>query len=156
MSEATKGVTDSKGFQPLDASNVKNETSTNIPDSGGTDRLGFRFIPPLINYLQDNFLFTAILLSIVGYIVIASFGGMETLGQYFRYILFLCLAFVVYGIAKLHRIALSLLILAVVVLASIVTFQNRDLITYIFPPAPIAESPSTSVNSVGTSSEMNP
>ncbi|GMX57864.1 MAG: hypothetical protein YFSK_1940 [Candidatus Yanofskyibacterium parasiticum] len=59
-----------------------------IDDVGG-DAHGLRYIPTLIKSLEDHFSFSVLLLSVIGYIVIAAFGQMNSLWKFFGYLFFL-------------------------------------------------------------------
>lgn len=90
--------------------NVKGEKTRTDNDSdvsrGEEDRYGFRHIPKLFETLENRFPFTAIVVGIIGYIVIASFGHMENFGSYLRYVIFLGSMFVLYKFLHLGKIEL--------------------------------------------------
>lgn len=65
-----------------------------------------KHVPKLFETLEDRFPFTAVLVGIIGYIVIASFGHLEDFGSYLRYSVFLVVAFVLYKILYLQKIEL--------------------------------------------------
>jgi len=56
--------------------------------------------PAFLVKLEENLAFTATLLSIVGYVVIAAFGQMDSLKKYFQYLLFLLFTFCIYKALK--------------------------------------------------------
>jgi hypothetical protein len=90
----TKGVdTNSQGFISVD-SNSKTETKSS--EFLGGDNHGLRYIPTLIKSLEDHFSFTALLVSVVGYILISTFGKMDSVEKYFGYIIFLIFSFFLY------------------------------------------------------------
>jgi len=90
---STKGVDIESGGFISTESNKKGETPSEFP---GGDVHGFRYVPTLIKSLEDHFPFTALIVSIGGYIVISSFGGMSSIGEYLGYISFLFISFIFY------------------------------------------------------------
>jgi hypothetical protein len=54
----------------------------------------------LLAYLESNFAFTVVLISVIGYIIIASFGEIDNLKKYLGYVIFLMMAFTVYKLLK--------------------------------------------------------
>lgn len=101
----TKGIRNpDEGFQPVTQELGVDKTSRqNSLDMSGGDRLGIKHWPGLFKYLEDHFAFSASLLSIAGYVIIAAFGAIQTLGQYLAYILFLCGVAVVYNFDKIEK-----------------------------------------------------
>ena len=92
----------------------------------------------LFAVLELNFAFTASLISVVGYIIIASFGEMNSVKKYFGYLFFLIFVFLVYKLSKEKIISVSykdinkfLLYISLFFLL-IFLFQNFDIIKIIF------------------------
>ena len=72
--------------------NLSQETgarSTIVPDV-------MRETPVMLKRLENNLPFTSLLLSIIGYIVIAATGNLNSPGQYFGFIIFLSIIFIAY------------------------------------------------------------
>ena len=63
-------------------------------------------VPKVFATLEDRFPFTAALVGIIGYIVVASFGHLEDFGSYLRYAMFLIIVFVLYKFLYLQKIEL--------------------------------------------------
>jgi uncharacterized membrane protein len=61
----------------------------------------------LIKSLTDNLSFTILFIAIVGYIIIASFKEMQTLDQFFRYIIFLGVSFMFYKFISMRDLNIS-------------------------------------------------
>jgi len=62
-----------------------------------------RNIPKIFKELESNLPFTVMIVSIIGYILIASFGQMDSINKYFGYLLFLVLMFFGYKILKYNK-----------------------------------------------------
>lgn len=84
-------------FIPIEERN-DGKTGTSGPGYQVSDPIGLRNIPFILDYLETHFVFFGSLLSVIGYVVIAAFGSMENIGQYFGYIFFLFLVFIFYSI----------------------------------------------------------
>lgn len=123
--QATRGISDTRGFQSItqEADKVGTTFSTQ-EDSVMPDRLGIRYWPKLFQYLEEHFSFSASILSITGYVIIAAFGSMQTLGQYLGYILFLGGILFVYNFNKKNIRWLYFFMIATFLLIGILLFQN--------------------------------
>jgi amino acid transporter len=96
-SDTTIIDTENSGFVPATggvADKGTQSTSSSPPEVTKYDAI--KYIPGVLGYLESKFSFTAILLSLIGYIVIAAFGQMNSVGKYFAYILFLLVLFSFY------------------------------------------------------------
>jgi hypothetical protein len=131
MNEDTKGVINKQGFISKESGE---DDATQAPQMGN-DPHGFGQVPGLIKALEEHLSFTILLVNVVGYVVIASFGGMNSLGQYLGYILFLSLSFVFYKILysniKLKNSTL-ILTLILIVAVSIIIIQNFHFLEILF------------------------
>lgn len=127
----TKGISSTEGFKPLDQTFESQPTSSEgVPRSG--DPFGFQHVPTLMQYLEDHSAFTAVVLSIIGYVVIAAFGGIKTLGQYLGYIIFLSGACFVYFVDKQKtRWLYGFMLLTVILIIGIIV-QNLSKITAVY------------------------
>lgn len=91
----TTGVdTNPDSFISID-SNSKEKTQS-VSDYGGGDNHGLRYVPTLIKSLEEHLSFTALLVSVIGYILISTFGKMDSIEKYFGYIAFLFSSFFFY------------------------------------------------------------
>lgn len=97
-------------------------------------------VPLVINTLEDRFPFTALVLSIVGYVIIAALGEMNSVGKYLGYLFFLFMVLAVYEVLKLFmkltekdtvkdtarlcKILIVVLALITIVLVSYVVYSN--------------------------------
>lgn len=91
----TKGISDTSGFKPV-FSSEKNPTLSKEEDAPQGQMKYLRDVPQVLQTLEERFPFTAIIISVVGYITIAAFGQMNSLGKYGGYILFLIFTFGIY------------------------------------------------------------
>jgi amino acid permease len=64
--------------------------------SVGGDHFGLSQIPRVLRSMEDQFPFTAVLLSIIGYVVISSFGQMNNGLKYLGYLFFLSISYFFY------------------------------------------------------------
>lgn len=91
----TTGVdTNQDDFISIDSNSKEKTQLLDFP--GGGDNYGFRHIPILIKFLEEHLSFTALLVSVIGYILISTFGKMDSIEKYFGYIIFLIFAFFFY------------------------------------------------------------
>jgi type IV secretory pathway VirB2 component (pilin) len=133
MEDHTQGISNSnEKWQPINQSQ-----SSTAPTSGGNsnesgDRFGFSHLPRLFQYLEGHFAFSAALLSIIGYVVIAAFGQMQALGQYFGYIIFLAIVLFVYTPEKTEKRWKYLFIITAIILIGILcyTFWSDLVVLY--------------------------
>ncbi len=58
-----------------------------------------QYLPLALKAIEENFAVSFSLIAVVGYIVIAAFGKMDTLKKYIGYLLFLTLSVCVYKLA---------------------------------------------------------
>lgn len=84
-----------------------------------------RYLPAALKSIEDNFPVSFVVLCVAGYILIAAFGKMDTLGKFIGYIVFLLFAAFGYKlvISKLNPwiwMLLSLLLTSLI----IITLQN--------------------------------
>ncbi len=95
----TTGVdTNPDSFISIDSSNK--EKTQSVDFSGGGDSHGLRYVPTLIKSLEEHLSFTALLVSVIGYILISAFGKMDSIEKYFGYIAFLFFSFFFYKFLK--------------------------------------------------------
>lgn len=127
----TRGVINStQGFQSVNAGDSSKGTGfSDKPEGVESDRLGIKHWPRLFDYMESHAPFTAAVLSILGYIVIAAFGSMETLGQYLGYIIFLAIIGYIYNFNKKGGKYLYLLIALLLLMFGILVFQNWDTVS---------------------------
>lgn len=93
----TEDIATSSGFVPISSDAKKEaEKGTSGTDYAGGDMHGLRYVPTLINSLEEHFSFTALMASVVGYIIIAACGQMNDVGKYFGYVFFVFSSFVFY------------------------------------------------------------
>lgn len=114
--------------QGINSEDVFNVTRGSEDKIAGADPHGFRNLPGLLDYLRDNFHFSGLVFGLCGYILIATFGSMQSLGQYLGYILFLVVSIVVYLLVT-KKITLKyksqgILITIVIFLSAIIFYQN--------------------------------
>lgn len=129
----TIGIADTEGFQSVNQEQGLSKTSfSGEQSSSGDDRLGIRHWPRLFEYLENHFSFSASLLSIIGYVIIAAFGAMSTLGQYLGYILFLCVIVFIYNLDKKDRKWLYFFMAVTIVLIGFVCIQNWYSLTSLY------------------------
>lgn len=88
----TKGISDTSGFSAV-SSSAKNQTPLRDEDSLQGQMKYLKDVPQVLQTLEERFPFTAIIISVVGYITIAAFGQMNSLGKYGGYIFFLIITF---------------------------------------------------------------
>lgn len=127
---STQG-SDQAGYIPVSptSDSKKGSTSTETQNSG--DKFGLQYIKPLIESLQDNLAFSAVLLNIIGYIIISSFGHMDNVGAYVRYIIFLLLNFALYKFLGKNKIEIEFkninmfLIIGILVLLIFVLIEHN-------------------------------
>lgn len=125
----TKGILSTEGFQPVNQEQSSAQTTFyNDENKSSEDRLGIRHWPRLFQYLEEHFAFSASLLAIIGYVIIAAFGSMENLGQYLGYIVFLCGILFVYNFEKKEKRWLYFFIITTSILIGLAVFQNWNLI----------------------------
>lgn len=105
-SQRTEGSTP-EGYISVNP-NTATKTGSQIETSQPNDRFGIQYISPLIKSLEENLSFTAILISIIGYIVISSFGHMDSIAKYFGYIGFLFGVFILYKLMGKNRIQIDI------------------------------------------------
>lgn len=74
----------------------KAETTPTVPPLTPQSSTMVRDVIPVMKSLEERLPFTAILLSILGYISIATFGQMNSTAKYIGYIIFLTISFLVY------------------------------------------------------------
>ncbi len=125
---STQG-SDQTGYIPVSPStDSKGSTSTETQNSN--DKFGIQYIKPLIESLQDNLAFSAVLLNIIGYIIISSFGHMDNIGAYVRYVIFLLLNFILYKFLGKNKIEIGFkninlfLIIGILVLSVFVLVEH--------------------------------
>ena len=124
----TQGASGGEGFEPIESESIQ-DLSTSKASFGalGSDTWGIRHWPTFFQYLENRFAFSAALLSVAGYVIIAAAGQFDTLGKYVGYLLFLALILTSYnfyekGISK-DKKSLILISLAALLFA-IVLYQN--------------------------------
>jgi len=143
--DQTKGVNfgeQDSGFTSLEPSKTIETTVNGGKDSlnnGFTERL--KDVGSVILAFADKVDFAALIVSVVGYIVISAFGGLKTVGEFFRYLLFLGLAFVIYWVisaSKSEKVKFSserthqVLIAIIVVLMIVLAATNLDFLTWLW------------------------
>jgi hypothetical protein len=112
------------------------DTKKKEVSSQWTDKI--KDLSTVVLSFSQNVRFAGLLVATIGYIVISSFGGLKSIGEFWRYIIFLGLAFSVYTLLSIKndfkeikiktRIYISLTLLLLVLLI----ISNWELITYIF------------------------
>lgn len=110
-----------KGFQPITQQDGTGETIYTSSNENN-DRFGVRYLPTLFQYLEEHFSFASSFLSIVGYVIIASFGQMQSVGQYVGYIIFLGLILFAYSSDKKDKVWKYLFIAIFIILISFISF----------------------------------
>lgn len=103
---STQG-SDQSGYIPVSPKTDTKKESTSIGTQNSSDKFGIQYIKPLIESLQDNLAFSAVLLNIIGYIIISSFGQMDNIGAYARYVIFLLLNFILYKFLGKNKIEIG-------------------------------------------------
>jgi hypothetical protein len=87
----TQGIEGEGGFQSVNSGgagvNYKTTSGEGL-NTPGADQYGVRYLPSILGYLEDHSLFTGTILAFVGYVLIASFGQMKSIGQYLGYVCF--------------------------------------------------------------------
>lgn len=104
-SQETKGST-TDVYIPVQ-SDVATKTDSQIETPQSNDIHGIQYISPLLKSLEENLSFTAILISIIGYIIISSFGHMDSVAKYFGYIVFLFGTFILYKLIGRNRVQID-------------------------------------------------
>lgn len=93
----TKGVgVSNSGFISTKTSSGGETSNTQPFSTNENDKYGIGQVPGLLKHLQGSFSFSAVLLSLVGYIVIAAFGQMNSIGKYIAYIGFILMLIIFY------------------------------------------------------------
>jgi hypothetical protein len=113
----TKGISGTGGWEPINPDSSGRPTTEEVVTGG--DTWGTRHWPKLFQYLEEHFAFSAAILAIVGYVVIAAFGEMRSIGQYIGYLVFLGIILFVYSGNKkdkkwMYAFFISLFILLIV------------------------------------------
>lgn len=102
MNNPTEGVTNLKKENFEEIGIYQKDISTDVVFNNRQDNssLGISHWPKLLNYLKENVIFSFLFISILGYIIIAAFGGIEGWDDYIRYILFFIIVFLSYKILQ--------------------------------------------------------
>ena len=79
------------------------EVATSQEKEGGKWPHLLQSVGTFVEILREDIPFTFLLLGNVGFIIIASFGHLNTSGNYSRYVIFLLTTVVIYGILKRRR-----------------------------------------------------
>lgn len=91
-------------------------------------------IPSIAEKLEERFPFSATIIALVGYITIASFGEMETDGQYLGYLFFLIVIYLFYYfIGKTINIIVTLLIAVIIIETVFIAYIYRDKLNLTIP-----------------------
>lgn len=91
--------------------------------------------------LESNLPFTVMIVSIIGYIIIASFGQMDSVKKYFGYLLFLFLMFCGYKALKIDFFKIitekvnKIIWFILLILIFFIIFQNFSSISYFLSKA---------------------
>ncbi len=148
LESTTKGVkknigewadysTDNNGTMGIDETDSKNSSSSIYGDI-------LRQAPKFLEHLEKNLPFTVMIISIIGYIVIASFGQMDSVRKYIGYLLFLFLMFCGYKVLrgdflktitkkiKITKKINKILWFLILFLIIFIFFQNFNSIIYFF------------------------
>lgn len=88
--------TQGSDFSQADLSKSGSFTEINTKGTTGENNIPWSWVPNFVGKLEERFAFSATIIALIGYIVIASFGEMKTFGQYFGYIFFLILIYLFY------------------------------------------------------------
>ena len=131
--QETKG-TKIKDWDEADIS-VEEDVKDNVPTDTTNQIYGFlNNVPKLLKDVESNNLaFTASLASLIGYIIIATFGHMG-FKDYLEYLLFLFILFCVYKFSRIEkgkRIFDILLIIAIILLIIIISQNHNYIYTYL-------------------------
>lgn len=127
----------------MSAESSPDKKTKSVNDNGGGDMHGMRFVPVVIQSLEEHFSFSVLLVSVIGYIVIASFGQMNNLWQFFGYLFFLITLLFFYKyksletgnvIKKINRFLLIgfSLLLSIIILLLLTYFCRCDLRNILF------------------------
>jgi|CXWL01.1.fsa_nt_gi hypothetical protein len=121
------------GLEPIEQDATGGQsTSTQGGEFQGSGPVSeaLRNVPSLFQFLENNFSFFAVMLSVFGYVIIAAFGGMENLGQYLGYVVFLCCVFTIYSFKKWKNNGKTYLFSGVIILlVGLLCFQNWSLLS---------------------------
>lgn len=110
-----------EGFVPITSNTGKPTTVSEYPDTNlGGDQHGIRYIPSIIDFLEKRFAFSAALISVIGYVIIAAFGEIQSMGQYLGYAIFLGIVLLVYKSNEMKKLHLVLSVVSVLLLIAIV------------------------------------
>lgn len=126
-------------LQPNDYIEASPQTGKNTEVSDETKQGNgwsdvFANAPKILGHLEEHFPFTASLVVVIGYVVIAAAGSMENLGQYLGYLLFCALTFLYYLISTRQKIDVEgnkrskLIVVVALILLTIVLVQNKEVI----------------------------
>lgn len=131
----TAGV-NTGGFVPIET--YKDKSTPQLTSSEGFENPAnytMKILPTVVKTLEEHFSFVASLVSIVGYIVISSFGHMDSFGKYLGYFIFLILIFFLYRFSQLKgKIEVNLsktnwfFVSAFIILLIILIIQNNNLL----------------------------
>lgn len=94
--EETKGI---DNFDKNDFQEESVDTTEGINEfqkGKESDRLGFSHLPVLLRHLEDNATFSLTAFSLVGYVIIAAFGEMDSIGKYIGYLLIILFTISIY------------------------------------------------------------
>lgn len=133
-SNATKGAGKDAGeWSDLSVNSNENFGTDVFEEKSGKSVYSdfIKYGPKFLKELETNFAFTAALISIIGYIVIAAFGQMNSEKKYFGYLFFLLIIFIFYRLLKkifIIKHQTWLIILLIV----IITCQNFKLFSLLF------------------------
>jgi len=142
LESTTKGVgknigewadysTDNNSTTGIDEADSKNSSSSTYGDI-------LKQAPKFLKDLESNLPFTVMIISIIGYIVIASFGQMDSVRKYIGYLLFLFLMFCGYKVLRgdflkaITKKTNKILWFLILVLIIFIFFQNFNSIIYFF------------------------
>ncbi len=114
-----------EGFVPISSDKRNPDVTVPFSDSQGGDQHGIRYVPTIIDFLEKRFTFSAALISIIGYVIIAAFGEIRSLGQYVGYAFFLGAVFLIYRGTELEKLKICITIL-IVFLIGLVVFLTWD------------------------------
>jgi len=98
----TTGVEFSKGEFVSTDTDSANITPDNPKFDDRGDYRDPRYLAHILEKLKENSSFAIFLISVVGYISIATFGEMDSNGKYFGYIFFLLFSISFYGLQDIE------------------------------------------------------
>lgn len=115
--------------------NNKDENFSDSKTTGSPIADAMNNTPQLLKKLQENLPFTMMIISVIGYVVIAAFGQMDTFKKYIGYCIFLTLILSTYflfenNLFKKIKINKVMLFLFLITITVIITQNFQHVITF--------------------------